>query len=166
MPYNIAACNSSGYNYSSGQLDHQTYYSAIEVDQDDAESVVLNRIWFAWLEEAALIPGLLPAGPYGDWADSVVHLWPSRGHVDPTKMADAKETELANLTTTLTIEWSKSGHTCAEKLRERAGELKLIKDLEAEFGVTFTPRDTLPATKPDPNSEDADAEENAKAKAA
>jgi len=26
MPYNIAAGNSSGYNYASGRLDHQTYY--------------------------------------------------------------------------------------------------------------------------------------------
>ena len=33
MPYNIAACNSSGYNYSSGRLDHQTYYKSIRVDQ-------------------------------------------------------------------------------------------------------------------------------------
>ena len=25
MPYNVAACNSSSYNYASGRLDHQTY---------------------------------------------------------------------------------------------------------------------------------------------
>ncbi|OHB60789.1 MAG: hypothetical protein A2Y12_16095 [Planctomycetes bacterium GWF2_42_9] len=28
MPFNIAACNSSGYNYASGRLDHQTYYKS------------------------------------------------------------------------------------------------------------------------------------------
>ena len=28
LPYNIAACNSSGYNYASGRLDHQTYYKS------------------------------------------------------------------------------------------------------------------------------------------
>ena len=41
MPYNIAACNSSGYNYSSGRLDHQTYYKSIRVDQAHCEAVVL-----------------------------------------------------------------------------------------------------------------------------
>ena len=33
IPYNVAACNSSGYNYASGRLDHQTYYKSIRVDQ-------------------------------------------------------------------------------------------------------------------------------------
>jgi hypothetical protein len=29
MPYNIAACDSSGYNYASGRLDHQAFFKAI-----------------------------------------------------------------------------------------------------------------------------------------
>ncbi|MCX7428035.1 MAG: phage portal protein [Planctomycetia bacterium] len=29
MPFNVAAGNSSGYNYASGRLDHQTYYKSI-----------------------------------------------------------------------------------------------------------------------------------------
>ena len=33
MPFNIASGNSSGYNYASGRLDHQTYFKAIRVDQ-------------------------------------------------------------------------------------------------------------------------------------
>ena len=36
MPYNVAAGNSSGYNYASGRLDHQTYYKSIRVDQDQS----------------------------------------------------------------------------------------------------------------------------------
>ena len=58
MPYNIAACNSSGYNYSSGRLDHQTYYKSIRVDQAHCEMVVLDRILAAWLAEAAKVFGL------------------------------------------------------------------------------------------------------------
>ena len=34
MPFNVAAGNSSGYNYASGRLDHQIYYKSIRVDQD------------------------------------------------------------------------------------------------------------------------------------
>jgi lambda family phage portal protein len=58
MPYNIAACNSSGYNYASGRLDHQTYFKAIRVEQAHLAEVVLDRIFAAWLDEAMLTPEL------------------------------------------------------------------------------------------------------------
>ena len=44
MPCNVAACNSSGYNYASGRLDHQTYYKSIRVDQAQMGVVVLDRV--------------------------------------------------------------------------------------------------------------------------
>jgi hypothetical protein len=37
MPFNVAAGNSSGYNYASGRLDHQTYFKAIRVEQAQLE---------------------------------------------------------------------------------------------------------------------------------
>lgn len=55
MPFNIAACNSAGYNYSSGRLDHQTYYKSIEVDQSLIESTVLDPLFRSWLEEAMFV---------------------------------------------------------------------------------------------------------------
>ena len=77
MPYNIAACNSSGYNYASGRLDHQTYFKSVRVEQAHLEIVVLDRILAAWLDEAVLIPGLLPTGlrPDGRLAPPVVLGW-------------------------------------------------------------------------------------------
>ena len=33
MPFNVAAGNSSGYNYASGRLEHQTYFKSIRVEQ-------------------------------------------------------------------------------------------------------------------------------------
>ncbi len=44
IPYNVAACNSSGYNYASGRLDHQTYYKSIRVDQAQLGLTVLDRV--------------------------------------------------------------------------------------------------------------------------
>jgi hypothetical protein len=44
MPFNVAAGNSSGYNYVSRRLDHQTYFKAIRVDQSHLECVVLDRV--------------------------------------------------------------------------------------------------------------------------
>lgn len=49
MPFNVAAGNSSGYNYASGRLDHQTYFKSIRVEQSHIGSVVLDRILTAWL---------------------------------------------------------------------------------------------------------------------
>ena len=60
MPYNVAACNSSGYNYASGRLDHQTYYKSIRVDQAQMGVVVLDRVLRAWFDEAILVSELLP----------------------------------------------------------------------------------------------------------
>ncbi len=44
MPFNVAAGNSSGYNYASGRLDHQVYYKLIRVDQAHMGRVVLDPI--------------------------------------------------------------------------------------------------------------------------
>jgi hypothetical protein len=61
MPYNIAAGNSSGYNYASGRLDHQTYYKALRVDQARLAAQVLDRIFAAWLRPASSPASCPPA---------------------------------------------------------------------------------------------------------
>ncbi|MDW8264246.1 MAG: phage portal protein, partial [Gemmataceae bacterium] len=87
MPFNVAAGNSSGYNYASGRLDHQTYFMAIRVEQAHLEAVVLDRLLAAWFDEAALIPGFLPAGlgPIATWPHQ--WFWDGHEHVDPAKEA-------------------------------------------------------------------------------
>ncbi len=57
MPFNVAAGNSSGYNYASGRLDHQTYFKSIRVEQSQMARTILDRILYAWLREAILIEG-------------------------------------------------------------------------------------------------------------
>jgi len=85
MPYNIAACNSSGYNYASGRLDHQTYYKSIRVEQSHVETVVLDRVLDAWLAEAGKVfdigMGQIsdPGAPGHQW------FWDGHEHVDPAK---------------------------------------------------------------------------------
>ena len=60
MPFNVAAGNSSGYNYASGRLDHQTYFKSIRVEQSQLARVVLDRILHAWLREAILSRAICP----------------------------------------------------------------------------------------------------------
>src|SRR5690606_5512143 len=108
MPFNVAAGNSSGYNYASGRLDHQTYFKSIRVEQNHLQTAVLDRILRAWLHEAVLIEGLLPQSMRR--TDSFVpHTWFWDGveHVDPAKEANAQATRLDNHTTTLAIEYAR-----------------------------------------------------------
>lgn len=129
MPYNVAACNSSSYNYASGRLDHQTYYKAIRVEQSHLERAVLDRLLAAWLDEAALLPGLLPTGlgPFAQWPHQ--WFWDGHEHVDPAKEANAQATRLASHTTTLADEYAKRGQDWETQLRQRAKEIALMSEL-------------------------------------
>ena len=128
MPYNIAAGNSSGYNYASGRLDHQTYYKAVRVDQAFTENVVLDRILAAWLREYSLAQGLeIEAGEQPHtW------FWDGMEHVDPAKEASAQETKLNNRTTSLAAEYARQGKDWETEIRQIAKEKKLMKELGVE----------------------------------
>ncbi|MCC5830149.1 MAG: phage portal protein [Phycisphaeraceae bacterium] len=130
MPFNVAAGNSSGYNYASGRLDHQTYFKSIRVEQNHLQTVVLDRILKVWLHEAALVEGLLPQAlrrsdthPLHSW------FWDGVEHVDPAKEANAQAARLKNHTTTLAIEYARQGRDWEEELKQRAKEMALMKQL-------------------------------------
>ncbi len=129
MPFNVAAANSASYNYASGRLDHQIYFRSIRVDQDWLEQIVLDKLLFAWFDEAALVPGLLPPGAYGDWLTGRQWFWDGSEHIDPTKEATAQETRLRNHTTTLAEEYARIGRDWETQLRQRARELQLMREL-------------------------------------
>jgi len=147
MPYNVAAGNSSGYNYASGRLDHQTYFKAIRVEQAHLSEVVLDRILTAWLNEAVLVEGYLPASLRTIDAD-LSHQWffDGREHVDPAKEANAQATRLASHTTTLANEYAKQGRDWEAELRQRAKEISLM----SELGLT------LSELSPEPSNEELD----------
>jgi lambda family phage portal protein len=130
MPFNVAAGNSSGYNYASGRLDHQTYFKSIRVEQAHLGSTVLDRILAAWLDEAVLIEGFLPPSlRMLDADDAHQWFWDSHEHIDPAKEANAQSTRLASHTTTLANEYAKQGRDWEAELRQRAKELALMQEL-------------------------------------
>ncbi len=131
MPFNIAAGNSSGYNYASGRLDHQTYFKAIRVEQSHIEKVVLDRVLQAWLAEATLIPEYVRQGLTASNITGATHqwFWDGHEHVDPAKEAKAQETRLRNHTTTLAEEFARRGRDWEAELRQRGKEVALTKEL-------------------------------------
>ncbi len=162
MPYNIAACNSSGYNYSSGRLDHQTYYKSIRVDQAQCEQVVLDHIFDAWMAEAVLVyPELegLESWPH-QW------FWDGHEHIDPQKEAAAQAQRLASNTTTLATEYARQGKDWETELRQRAKEVALMKELGLS-PVEPAPEPTQQTQDEQPQPQDEeDGEHQRKSKAA
>ena len=125
IPYNIAAGNSSGYNYASGRLDHQTYYKSLKVDQRYIEEFVLDRVLERWLREWSLVRGrALPEEVLPH-----VWFWDGREHVDPAKEANAQATRLKSNTTSLANEYAKQGKDWETELRQIAKERRLMEQL-------------------------------------
>ena len=113
MPFNVAAGNSQGYNYSSGRLDHQIYFRSIGIDQSDCEAVILDRVFRAWYREARLIKRAdgSPLVPEIDLAYRPFSwAWDPAEDLDPVKTANAQMIELA------------SGMTSFQKLFAEKGE--------------------------------------------
>jgi len=143
LPYNIAACNSSGYNYASGRLDHQTYYKSIRVEQAHLAEAVLDRIFAAWIDEAMLTSELAVLRS----VRGVPHQWFFDGteHVDPAKEANAQAIRLASNTTTLAIEYARQGKDWEVELHQRAKEVALM----AELGLTSSQAAPQPTEEED-----------------
>jgi len=140
MPFNVAAGNSSGYNYASGRLDHQVYFKAIRVEQSFLSTNILDRLFAAWVREAVLVEGLLPQPMRtlsADWSHQ--WFWDGHEHVDPLKEANAQAARLSNHTTTLAEEYAKRGRDWEMELRQRAKEAALMNELGLLPGETPAP---------------------------
>ena len=134
MPFNVAAGNSSGYNYASGRLDHQTYYKAIKVDQSFMEAEVLDRVLETWMREWALA-----TTSDVDLCDCRhVWFWDGQEHVDPAKEAAAQQKRLESHTTNLAIEYAKQGRDWEVELRQIAKE----KALKEQLGIGDEKKDS------------------------
>jgi len=121
MPFNVAAGNSSGYNYASGRLDHQSYDRSIEVDRAEICSDVLDRVFAEWLTEYSTRKSISNSNK----EEIASHEWhfAGRGHVDPAKEANADDTRLGNWTLTESGYWAKQGKDAKRERTQRIREL-------------------------------------------
>jgi len=129
MPYNIAACDSSSYNYASGRLDHQVYDKTLRVERSELETVVLDRIFAAWLDEALRVTAyhIFPAATRTEWPHE--WMWDGREHVDPLKEAKAAEVLYkAGLLSAATY-FGRQGKDWEAELRQIAREAELRQKL-------------------------------------
>ena len=92
---------------------------------------------------AGILPDDLPAFSEWNWA----WVWDGKDHVDPAKEANACETRLRTLTTTLAAEYSRQGKQWDVELRQIAAERALMAELGLEMPTA--PGSQLPAEVPE-----------------
>lgn len=130
-PAVIALGDASNYNYASGRLDLQSFNRQLAADRSQIfEIEFLDRLYEQWIDEALLIDGFLPreyAATAGDWEWG--WRWSEAEHVDRAKEATGQRTELLNNTTTLAREYAKRGLDWENELRQRAREVRTMRDL-------------------------------------
>ena len=133
----------------SGRLDNQIYHKSILVDRSFWETEVLNRIFEVWFREYRLTAGGRVVDERHTW------FWDGFPHVDPSKEATAQETRLTNNTTTLAAECAKDGRDYLSVLRQRAKEIKLMKELGIPISSESpeSPKSPEEQTEPDDGSE-------------
>ena len=165
--FNIIAGNSSGYNYSSGRLDHVIYFRSIRVERHRMRWHILDRLLRAWLEEAMFVEGLLPDGlpPFCTWTWD--WYWDGFESIDPLKDATSNVVLLQSNQTTLKEIYAEYGQDWEPHLRQRARELALCAELgispvqAVPTATTSSPKrkpiDDAPADEDEANGEDDDA---------
>jgi capsid protein len=124
---NVITGDSSQHNYASGRLDHQTYFKSLRIEQSHLGRVVMDRIFSAWIAEAALLQTFAVLRSIA--APPRQFFWDGMEHVDPAKEATAQATRLASHTTTLAYEYARQGKDWEAELRQRAKERQLMKEL-------------------------------------
>ncbi len=145
-PQNISTGTSSAYNYSSGRLDHGIYQRGIDVRRDDVVEPALDQIFAEWLDEASLIPGLIPDGlPLrSEW--SWTWYYDGFAAVDPQKEATGNKIRLENGETTLAKICAENGDDWEEILEQSAVEANRRIELRRPAGVSPASDANAPAS--------------------
>lgn len=135
MPFNIAAGNSSGYNYASGRLDHQTFFKAIKDEQKRIEKQILSKIMSAWVQDLSIaIPGLYQFKKNG-WRIPCRWYWDGIRHVDPVKEASADKIRLESGTATYADIYAEQGLDWEVQIEQRAREELFRKEMEQKYSL-------------------------------
>lgn len=156
LPLNIAMGDSSGYNYSSGRLDHLGYHRQQRIDRTLCEREVLRKVFALWLEEAILanqVPADITAAtlPY-HWH------WHGAESIDPEKDSRDIAQRLNNHTTTLAAVYAQDGLDWEEQLRQRAKELALMASLGIPPNLASSPREEIQPDEDDATRNDEEGQ--------
>ncbi len=141
LPYSVGTGDFSQESYAGGRMSRQLYHSGVAVRRHSFNQRVLDRVFYAWLEEAVRIEGYLPAAVRA-MGRAIPHAWyyDPWEHIDETKAATAITENLANNTTTLAEECAKRKKDWRDVIRQRGKEKKAL----AAVGIFERPAKNAP----------------------
>lgn len=162
MPLNVASCNSAGYNFASGRLDHMVYFKSLTVDRAFQAVTILRPILRAWLWEYGLRRGFMFGGPYS--MPRHTWFWDGFEHADPTKEASARKTRLESGQTTYANELAKDGLDWEEVFAQQdieaerlAKRRRKVEQIDPPVQPSAAPAAAAPAKSPSKAKEPARA---------
>lgn len=141
VPLNVALGTSQKFNFSSARLDHINYRDGLLIERKDCVDVVMVRLFYAFLEEALMIPGLLPDGLTPETVGVAWH-WSGWSYLDPLKDAQADTEQLGNKTKTYKAYYAEQGKEWQAEFEQLAAEKKAMVKLG------LTPDDFSPGGAP------------------
>jgi lambda family phage portal protein len=159
MPFNVAAADSSGYNYASGRLDHQPYHRFIACVRAFISRVFLDRTFDNWyaLERNRYTGKAMPIVDLKEIGRS--WFWPGFEDSDPEKEAKAEQIRLEAKTISRRDIFAKRGQDWRDKLNEMAEEQAYAESIGLDLN-TARPTPPQPTGQGDtPNEKDAGADD-------
>lgn len=172
MPFNKAACDSSSYNYASGRLDHQTYYSALDVERADCNDLVLDPLFDVWFNLAVARFRWLGGDPTRISFAAKSHLWdwPKHRVADVESEAKANDKQLKNGSKSLTSLYSECGEDYEDAVIMQASANGITPEQQKQINLLLNiPQHVIPAVErmlgltpePEPAPQNPDEEEQA-----
>lgn len=134
LPAMIMLNTARGQTYAGGRIELQEFYRFVNVEQKSCIESILEPILAEWLKEWFLINNISPKR-----MRNLRTKWQFDGfeHIDPLKEASAQIYKIQANTSTLATEYAKVGKDWLTEIRQRALELKVIKELEEQYGITM-----------------------------
>ncbi len=109
MPYNLAACDSSTYSFASGKLDTLAYRAALDVERNECNDDVLDKLFPLFFREWTILTGK-PFTPRHQWD------WPRHPIIDAVADATAQDMKLKNGTLPLRQAYSDEGSDLEDEI--------------------------------------------------
>jgi len=162
LPYNVAAGNSSEYNFASGRLDFQAYHTMIKIVRREYEELILDRLFSEWYN----VYLAREARQYN--LDSIIEyqwFWDGFAEIDPLKSARAESEKLENGTTTLAQLCAENGEDYQEVIAQRVKERALKYELETKAGLPHETSKTTEQKESEETEEKQEENETAKQEA-
>ncbi len=131
MPLGIAGCNSSGYNYASGRLDHIPYHAALDVDREDCDDLALDPLFDVWFDQCIMTFGWLGGDPAAVTGGARYHLWdwPKHRVADVESEANANRTKLESGQIFLDLLYSDDGSDFEDRVIEFAASMGVTPEV-------------------------------------